>query len=153
HAPEATFEQIRPVHRIVLSLDVGGDAAEVEALRALPLRSDDALPEEDVRGMALSRRVVRRASLVDDPLATAPGHRPGDRHVVDVRETERGEARVDERAPDRLVVVVRPRDELRAPSRERIEVVEGTQPLVVAHLAHRDTSLWALPHAPARVLV
>src|SRR5258705_2751123 len=57
--PEAALEEIWPVHRIVLSRDVGGDAAEVQAFRALLLRSDDALPPERGRGVALSRCVVR----------------------------------------------------------------------------------------------
>src|SRR5207247_4967037 len=130
---EATLEEIRPVHRIVLSLDIGRYAAKVEALRALPLRSDDALPQQRVRGVALPRRVVRRARLVDGPFAAAPGHRARDRSVVDVRETQGREARVDERAPDRLVVLRSAGDEVGAPPGERVQLVEGAEPRLVAH--------------------
>src|SRR5437867_1803215 len=77
--------------------------------------------------MALPRGVVRRARLIDGTFATAPGHRAGDGSVVVVREAERREPGVDERAPDRLVVLGGARDEVGAPPGQRVQVVEGAK--------------------------
>ena len=70
-----------------------------------------------------------------------------------VREPERRELRIDERAPCRAVIRLGPGDEAGAPSGERVQVVEGAESRVVAHLAHRDATFRTLLDTPARVFV
>src|SRR5437867_6782891 len=152
-AAEALLEDVRPVHRIVLSQHVHGDAAEVEPAGAGPARLDDAPPEEGVRRVGRSSLLVRSRTLVDLAVAAAPEERARHRAAVALRQPDARVTCGDQRPPRLAVVVGGPRDESGAPASRRVELVERAQVRLAGGVADRHAALLSLADAPAGVLV
>src|SRR5437870_9017628 len=96
HTAEPFLELVRTVHRVVLSADVHGYAAEIKSACAPFACFDDAPPEERVGRIGGAAGIIRRSGLVDLTLATSPGERTRHRLAVSLREANTRVARSEE---------------------------------------------------------
>jgi hypothetical protein len=150
---ESLLEQVRPVHRVVLSCDVRGNTAEVESARASLACFDDAPPEERVCGVGGAANVVRRRALIDIALTAPPGQGAGDRLAVLLRETDLRVPGGDECPPHPPVVLPATRDESGALPGLGVEVIERAEVVIAARVSDTHTPFLRLADAPARVLL